>query len=447
MNKCPRRATALWVLVVFAFAAHAKVAAQASPASAPDYSKEAYVIQSSSTKLVFHNDGKYTSDETLRVLIQSNAGLQGFGILHFPFAQQSQTVDWAYVRVKKPDGSVIETPAGDVMEVTPDISREAPTYSDLRDKQIAVKGLQVGDTLGIELFSPETNAPLVPGQFWYASSFTTGAVVLQEELQISVPSGRYVQVKSRDVQPAISEQGGARIYDWKTANLKPTVDAKDATPTDPDQIPAVQLTTFQSWDEVGQWFKSLADPQAAVTPAIQAKADAVTASAKSDSDKVHALYDFVSTKYRYVGISLGVGRYQPHAAADVLSNDFGDCKDKDTLFTALLAAEHIKAMPVLINSSRKIDPDVPSPGQFDHVITALAMQMQDKGYVFLDTTPEVAPYGMLMASLRDKQALIMPAQGPAALVQTPKDPPFSTFNRFRRTPRSIVRERSTVSIR
>ena len=85
-------------------------------------------------------------------------------------------------------------------------------------------------------------------------------------------------------------------------------------------------------------------------------------SATSYTDKVHALYDFVSTKFRYVGISLGIGRYQPHAAADVLSNDFGDCKDKHTLFTALLAAENIKAVPVLINSSAKIDPDVPSPG-------------------------------------------------------------------------------------
>ena len=99
------------------------------------------------------------------------------------------------------------------------------------------------------------------------------------------------------------------------------------------------------------------------------------------------------------------------------------------MFTALLAAEHIKAMPVLINSSAKIDPDVPSPGQFDHVITALP-QPQDKGYLFLDTTPEVAPYGLLMAGLRDKQALLMPAEGPAVLVQTPKDAPFAQFDHF-----------------
>ena len=156
-------------------------------------------------------------------------------------------------------------------------------------------------------------------------------------MQISVPRGRYVQVKNQDVQPTTSDQGDVRIYDWKTASLKPTSsqDQKDADSADSadadDEIPSVQLTTFHSWDEVGQWFKSLVDTQATVTPAIQARANAVTASAKSDSEKVRALYDFVSTKVRYVGISLGIGRYQPHAAADVLSSDFGDCKDKHTL--------------------------------------------------------------------------------------------------------------------
>ena len=61
------------------------------------------------------------------------------------------------------------------------------------------------------------------------------------------------------------------------------------------------------------------------------------------------------------------------------------------------------------------------------MITALP---QEQGYLFLDTTPEVAPYGLLMDNLRDKQALVIPAQGPATLMQTPKDPPFKPFYHF-----------------
>jgi transglutaminase-like putative cysteine protease len=404
----------------------AAAAAQAAAADKRDYSKEPFIIQSASTKITFENDGKQKREDTVRILVQANAGLQAWGILHFPYPSGISTLEISYVRVTKPDGSVVETPISDVQEVTPDISREAPTYSDLKDKQVAVKGLQVGDTLEYSAQTQVTK-PLISGQFWYTHEFLHGVVALQQELQIGVPRERYVKVKSPDVQPATRDEGAARIYDWKTASLEPTTDQKSADAADDNKVPDVQLTSFRSWDEVGQWFKSLVDPQAAVTPAIQAKAAAVTTSATSNNDKVRALYDFVSLKFRYVGISLGIGRYQPHSATDVLNADFGDCKDKHTLFAALLAAENIKAVPVLMNSSAKIDPDVPSPGQFDHVITALP---QGDGYQFLDTTPEVAPYGLLMGTLRDKQALVIPAQGPATLVQTPKDPPFPPYDHF-----------------
>ena len=51
--------------------------------------------------------------------------------------------------------------------------------------------------------------------------------------------------------------------------------------------------------------------------------------------------------------------------------------------------------------------------------------------LWLDTTPGVAPFNMLMAGLRDKQALVIPSDKPAELKTTPANPPFPadlTFN-------------------
>jgi hypothetical protein len=171
----------------------------------------------------------------------------------------------------------------------------------------------------------------------------------------------------------MAEQGAYRIYSWKTANTDSAAEKKKAKSTEPEepQRPSVQITSFHDWSEVGQWFRSLAAPRAAPTPQIRAKAYELTRNAKTDPERIQLIYDYVSTKFRYIGISLGIGRYQPHAAEDVLSNDYGDCKDKHTLFAALLAAENIKAHPALISSTSKIDLDVPSPSQFDHVITAV----------------------------------------------------------------------------
>ena len=102
-------------------------------------------------------------------------------------------------------------------------------------------------------------------------------------------------------------------------------------------------------------------------------------------------------------------------------NQYGDCKDKHTLLAAMLASTGMRAYPVLMNSSRKLDADMPSPGQFDHVITAIPLGNET---LWADTTAEVAPAGLLAPSLRNKKALMIPTAGPAHLETTPAVPPF-----------------------
>ncbi len=70
---------------------------------------------------------------------------------------------------------------------------------------------------------------------------------------------------------------------------------------------------------------------------------------------------------------------------------------------------------------------LPSPSLFDHVITAVP---KGDGFLFLDTTPEVAPYGLLLANLRDRQVLVMPSDRAAKLVTTPAEPPFHPYEVF-----------------
>jgi tetratricopeptide (TPR) repeat protein len=345
-------------------------------------------------------------------------------MMQFPYASATTTMTVIYVRVIKPDKTVVTTPTENVLDMPAQITQQAPLYSDLKVLQVAVKGLEVGDTLEFQ-WRADTTKPLDPGQFWNSFNFMRRAIVLHEQLQVSIPSDRKVLVKSAKVQPAITTEGANRVYTWNRNNLK--VDTDKQSEAGDSKLPDVQLTSLQNWDELGKWFGGLAGPRAVPTPEIKAKADELTRGATTQQEKIQDLYAFVSTHFRYIGIDLGIGRYQPHSAADVLSNDYGDCKDKHTLLAALLAAEGVKAYPALINSAAKIDRDVPSPLQFDHVITAIP---QGKGYLFLDTTPEVGPFGFLVNTLRDKWALVIPDHGPAQLVKTPADPPYPLRESF-----------------
>jgi transglutaminase-like putative cysteine protease len=421
-------------IVLAVLLGHAQTPSPKSPAK-DDYSQEAAVIEEMSTKVAFGNDGNFTYQQTCRVRVQTDAGVQRWGLLSFPFQSATQIVEIDYVRVRKADGSTLVTPPDNVQDLDSEITRSAPFYSDLREKHVAVKGLGKGDILEYEAHY-HTTKPLIPGQFWFQYSFQRDGIVLDERLEIKVPSERAVKVKGPQATQTVATEAGSRIYTWTYSNLQSAKDPDSDQRKQTEAVrgllppPDVQISSFQSWEDVGRWYWNLQKDRIEPTPAVRAKAAELTKGMTDDAAKLRALYSFVSTQYRYIGIAFGIGRYQPHAADDVLSNNYGDCKDKHTLLASLLQASGINLYPALINSSRKLDPDVPSPSQFDHVIGYLP-QGKSNDAVWFDTTPEVAPFGFLLQPLRDKQALVMAGDKSIQLITTPADPPFPGTHAFK----------------
>jgi len=412
------------LLFFLAFAARFGFAGQ-DASKKPDYSKESSIVTSTVAHLRFAADGTSVRTQTTSINVLSEAGVHTWGVLEFAYASENEHVDVHYVRVHKADGSTVSTPAENVLDLPSDVTRVAPMYSDLKQKQIPVKALGVGDTLEFEIAYVE-GKPLVPGQFWYIYNFTRNLVVLKEILEVRVPRDKRPKIVNADLKPVITEDGAEGVYTWTTSNTGPTKPVGTGEePAEPAK-PSVQFSTFTTWQQVGEWYGSLAQQQAKVTPAIQAKADDLVKGIPAGPARVQAIYDFVSSHIRYIGLSFGIGRYQPHTATAVLDNEYGDCKDKHTLLAALLKAEGIDAWPALISSSQKLDEDIPSLAQFDHVITVIPQGQQ---FLWLDTTPEVAPFGMLLSNLRDKQALVVPASAAPYLMKTPADPPFPSVNR------------------
>lgn len=428
-----RSASVLGALIV---SVAMRTAATAQPAADVNarYANEPVVVDEDTVKLAFDSDGTGVREETFRVRIQSEAGVRRFEVPTFSYLSANESVDIDYVRVRKPDGSVVLTPPENVQDMPAAITREAPFYSDLREKHVSVKGLGVGDVLEYRITSRITK-PLIPGQFWLSTKLTLEGVILNLSVTVSTPRSKPILWATEDGRPEVSEEGPRRVLTWRMTQLEPTVSTSKeggsaSTPGSDAPKPTLdlQLSSFASWDAVGSWYRSLARDRVKPTPEIVAKARELTKDASSEAEKVRALYAFVSTKIHYIGVAFGIGRYQPHTAAEVLSNQYGDCKDKDVLLESLLAAIGVKAYPALINSRAKIVESVPSPGQFDHVITAVP---RDGGYTWLDTTPEVAPYGYLLAGLRDKQALVIPSEGASTLVTTDAATPAGASEAYR----------------
>jgi tetratricopeptide (TPR) repeat protein len=390
---------------------------------APAFGDEAYVVEQLRTVVRFENDGAGRREQTARLRVQSDAGVQRLGQLVFGYSSANEQLEMAYVRVRRPDGTMVEASATDVQDLPSPVAREAPVYSDSREKHITVPGLQPGQELEYRIVV-RTEKPLIPNHFWIDYSFEKQAIVLDEQLEINLPRERAIKLKTLPgFDPQVNDEGDRRIYRWTSSNRKHDSESdkknkpKPAKPAPPD----IQLSTLRSWDEVGRWYWDLQKDRIAPTAAVRAQAVELVRGKTVELEKVAALYDFVATNFHYISLSFGLGRYQPHPAGEILGNRYGDCKDKHTLLASLLESIGLHAYPALINSSREIDPEVPSPAQFDHVITMVPLKDQS---VWMDTTTEVAPFRLLAVSLRDKKALLIPASGAAELARTPADPPF-----------------------
>lgn len=409
--------------------------AQVQNKDAPDpFRNESVVLERSDTTYIMHADATGERDLHVRVRIQSDGAVQQFGVLSFSYASASETPVIKVARVIKPDGSIVETPVSDAIDMPAPVSRQAPLYSDLKEKQLPIRSLSRGDTLEYQV-DTLINKAETPDQFWGATHFTPPGtvVVLEEGLTLKVPAGKYVQVWSPNHKPTITEENGVRTYSWSVKQLIPEPKAaadessRPTPPKDPDEdgdgrkLPSVAWTTFHSWPEVGDWYRNMALARSEPTDAIRAQAENLTKDAKTPEEQMRALYNFVSTHTRYVGIDFGIGRYQPHTAAEVLANQYGDCKDKDTLLEALLRAKGFSTAPALIGAGVTPVPDVPSPAVFNHVITTVNLPA---GRIWLDSTPQDAPFQYLSAIIRDEKALVVPSESAASLQTTPASAPY-----------------------
>ncbi len=393
-------------------------------AAAPDFTQESFVVEQVRTAYQFQKDGTGRKEIYAKIKVQSEAGVAQWGQVVVGYNSANERIEIPYVRVHKADGSVISAPPDAVQDLSAPIEREAPVYTDYRQKHVTVPGLRPGEELEYDIVTIIHTA-LAPGQFWMDYDFDKNSIVLDEQLEVSIPRDRAVKLKTKPgFDPKITDEKDRRIYRWASSHLvRDDDDNKDKKKKKKksDDTPAVQMTTFASWDEVGHWYAGLERDRRVPSPDIRAKEEELTKGLTADSDKIQALYDYVSKNFRYVSLSLGLARYQPHAAGDVFHNQYGDCKDKHTLLEAMLDAAGYKASSVLINSSRKLDPDVPSPSQFDHVITLLPLGQDE---IWMDTTAEIAPYRLLAFPLRKKQALVVTPDGTGRLEETPADPPM-----------------------
>ena len=366
------------------------------------------------TRYRFENDGTGSKELIAKIRILSEMGTRQQAEQTFDYHPLSEELQIPYIRVRKNDGTVVNIETNVVQPVpagaTPD--------SDLDQRDIRIQGLAVGDLVEYDIMTV-IHRPLGPGKFCVQHYFQPGGV-FDEQLEVDVPMDREVRLKSApNVKSWTTSEGARRVYHWEKQNSE--ANQVITVPYMPGRTPDVQVSSFQSWDDVGSWYLDLEKNHRVPTAEIKAKADELTKGSKNDLEKVEALYNFAAKRIRYVSlISLGIGGSEPHSASETLQKGYGDCKDKTSLLEALLEAEGLRASSVLISGDRQVDPDFPTPWPFDHVIVVLRVGSQE---IWMDPSSAVLPFRMLAYPLRGKHVLLVSSARVSHLEKTPVETP------------------------
>src|SRR5258705_4654252 len=164
---------------------------------APDYSQEAFVVEQLLKSYRFEKDGTGQRELSMRVRVQTEAGLERFGQLVFAYSSANENLDLDFLRVRKADGTVVSGAAGDIHDLSAPIAREAPIYTDLRQKHVTVRGLRPGDVLEYHIVW-RVHTPLAQNNFWLEEDFSNSEslITLDDQLEVNIPRDSKVKLKT-----------------------------------------------------------------------------------------------------------------------------------------------------------------------------------------------------------------------------------------------------------
>jgi hypothetical protein len=321
--------------------------------------------------------------------------------------------------------------------------------SDVKDKLLQIPAADPGNIVGFEY--EEDVQPMVLQDVWY---FQREIPVREIHYSLQLPSGWEYKASWINYSELKPTPAGNQ-WQWALSDVKAIRKELEMPPIEgiagqmvvsffPPGGPAAN--GFRSWKEMGGWYRNLTNGRRDASPEIKQQVAVLTASSTTLLDKMKALAQFAQHDIRYVAIELGIGGWQPHAAQEVFTHRYGDCKDKATLLSSMLSQIGVDSYYVVINSERgTVTPETPaSVGGFDHVVLAIklpdnvsdsslvaTMQHPQLGRIlFFDPTNELTPFGQIGGYLQANYGLLVTQEG-GELIELTKQP--SAMNSIERT--------------
>jgi transglutaminase-like putative cysteine protease len=393
-----------------------------------DHPDEPVVLLLDDGVVRYEADGTGTKTYRQVTQILSPDAVEDYAEHEFSYApgHQRLTVNW--IRVVRPDGSVVSEAPAQVQDADVPATLADPVYSDTKVRRTSLSGVAPG-TIVDWSYTVEELKPFLPGDFSASWSIHTGHFARRSRYLVDLPASVQPHLVERNLgfrhRETVSR--GRRTLLWATKDV-PRVDVEEFMADSNGVFMSIDLAAPIGWETIGTWYAGLARDRYGLDHSVREKLRGLLKGTRTPDDTLRAVQRWVAQDIRYVSIALGLGGYQPRTPAEVISTGYGDCKDKATLFIAAVRALGFRAHPVLLNSGGRVEQALPSVGQFDH---AIAVVERPEGRVYLDLTADLVPYGELPGSDQGQFALIVYPDGTSEQVTLPEAPPSANLNETR----------------
>lgn len=359
-----------------------------------DYPEEARIVLLDDGVIRINADGRGTKTYRTVVQILRKEAVEDYQEMRFSYApgHEKQTLNW--IRVLRLDGTVISEGPTHQQESDVPAQMGNPVYADRRVLRLSISGVAPGTIVDYSYTTEETK-PFLEGDEYNTWGLTMGNTVRRSRYIVDLPADvRPLLLETNLRQPRVERRvGNRRVYTWSGQDIE-RYESEEFAADSNGVSQSVEWALPNTWERIGRWYLGHARDRETVTDSVRSKARALVKDARSFDDSVRALHRYVAQDIRYVSISLGIGGYQPRFPDEVMTAGFGDCKDKATLFVALMRSVGLEAYQVVLSSSGNVTEELPSISQFDHVIAAYRRPATD-GYQYADLTAELTPLGEL----------------------------------------------------
>jgi hypothetical protein len=371
---------------------------------------------------VTHISNNGHRSQTVRQVVQilTQEAAQAWGEYTIGYVSSRQTLVINRARVVKLNGTVISDKPVVEQESNAGVDDNAPIYTDGKVHRMSLGGGVPGTIVDI-MYTIVDTAPIMSNDYFSVINVTRQIPVRQSHIVINAPISLNLTVEERNmpVHGQKLDVGGRRIMTWTANDIDvPTAELFSSDSNDMRHARLI-MSSPVTWNDVAAWYAKLATGRYALDSVTRAKVAQVENTAKTRDDSLHALYRWIAQDLRYVSLSFGIGGYQPRMPASVLETQYGDCKDKTTLFIAAARAMGVDAYPVLVSSGGGIFRNHPSASQFNHVIAAVKRETGQHGYTFLDLTADLTPYSELPFAYQGSSVLVIHDDGLGELVTLP----------------------------